>query len=638
MSQEALTFLSADQVHISHENCLWRIAGKRREVMIDETTLALTVRAGAAVWAMSPAAVDDLVVEAGGTRHPLSLADAATRSIEPYDNGDCSGVKVELSDFTRDGVDFDLRLQLFVALDLPDEELLCTAAATEGQATLKELQWPKAFVPGTTDAAVIPNRQGMLLPKDWAHELKYDLPTHAHLYMPWWGHQQNGAAAMVILETPDDAALRIEHPAGGPTTVQMRWLHQLGHWGYPRRARLVFFDQGDYVTLAKRYRRYAKETGLFVALDEKIARQTQVERMIGAPVIGPDISVRIQPESSFYGQHPEKLTSFAERAKQVRALAARGVERAHVLVKGWGVRGYDNLHPDFLPPCPEAGGWEGMRALSDACREVGFQFAIHDNYRDYYHDAPSFNKEYAVHHENGDVWSYGHWYGGTQCDLCASQAPGLFRRNLLALEQGGVRMDGVYLDVFAVVAPEECYHPDHPMTRRQCMEYRAACFDLARTRAGVIGSEEPCDWAVPCIDWVDHVHTAEADGRPAGIPVPLFSLVYHDAMLVPWNDRLQAALNAGLPWMSLTPDDAELERARALCALHRRVGRLEMTRHEFLDDSHQLQRSTFADGTAVTVDFETGSLEIAAGGAGNPNYGLLPSAAAAPAATDSRPA
>ena len=290
------------------------------------------------------------------------------------------------------------------------------------------------------------------------------------------------------------------------------------------------------------------------------------------------------------------------------------------------MRGYDNLHPDFLPPSPEAGGWEGMRALSDACRKVGFQFAIHDNYRDYYHDAPSFKKQYAVQHENGDVWSYGQWYGGLQCDLCASQAPGLFRRNLLALEEGGVRMDGVYLDVFAIIAPEECYHPDHPMTRRQCMAYRAECFNLARTRAGVISSEEPSDWAVPHIDWVDHVHTAEAEGRPAGIPVPLFSLVYHDAMLVPWGTSnepsaggfvpkgdapfLHAALNAGLPWMSLIPDDDALERAQTLCDLHRRVGRLEMTRHEFLDAGHRRQRTTFADGTTVTVDFEGGGLEI----------------------------
>lgn len=607
---DAVGIISSDRFRLSSEERLWRIAGKRREVMLDAATLALTVRAGKAAWSLSPAAPDDLTVETGGKRHALSLADAATRSIEPYDNGACSGVKIELSDFTKDGVRFDLRLRLFVALDLPHEELLCTAVAIEGQTTLKELQWPKAFTLGTTDAAVVPNRQGLLLPKDWAQEIKYDLPTHAHLYMPWWGHQQGGAAAMGILETPDDAVLRLEHPAGGPTRLQVRWLHQLGRWGYPRRARLVFFESGDYVTLAKRYRRHAIETGLFVSLQEKIARQPQVGRMIGAPVIGPDICVRIQPGSHFHGKHPEKLTSFAERAKQVRALAARGVKRAHVLVKGWGVRGYDNLHPDFLPPCPEAGGWEGMKAMSDACREVGFQFAIHDNYRDYYHDAPSFQKPYAVLRENGDVWCYSYWYGGMQSELCASQAPAHLRRNLLALEQGGVRVDGAYLDVFAVVPPEECYHPEHPMTRRQCMEHRAECFALIRARAGVVGSEEPSDWAVPHIDYVDHVHTAEAEGKPAGFPVPLFSLVYHDAMLVPWGNHLQGALNGGLPWISLTPSDDELDKAKALCDLHRRVGLLEMTRHDFLDAGRQRQRSTFADGTTVIVDFAAGMLEV----------------------------
>jgi hypothetical protein len=45
-------------------------------------------------------------------------------------------------------------------------------------------------------------------------------------------------------------------------------------------------------------------------------------------------------------------------------------------------------------------------------------------------------------------------------------------------------------------------------------------------------------------------------------------------------------------------------------ALHKRVGLLEMTRHEFLDANYRKERSTFADGTTVTVDWDSNSVRI----------------------------
>jgi hypothetical protein len=44
---------------------------------------------------------------------------------------------------------------------------------------------------------------------------------------------------------------------------------------------------------------------------------------------------------------------------------------------------------------------------------------------------------------------------------------------------------------------------------------------------------------------------------------------------------------------------------------HKRVGMLEMTNHEFLDKNRRKERTTFADGTAVTVDWDRGTVTIA---------------------------
>jgi len=37
---------------------------------------------------------------------------------------------------------------------------------------------------------------------------------------------------------------------------------------------------------------------------------------------------------------------------------------------------------------------------------------------------------------------------------------------------------------------------------------------------------------------------------------------------------------------------------------------IEMTKHEFLDKNYRKERTTFADGTTVTVDWDANTFEI----------------------------
>src|SRR4029453_8391336 len=100
----------------------------------------------------------------------------------------------------------------------------------------------------------------------------------------------------------------------------------------------------------------------------------------------------------FSTTQPEKnhrLTTFDARGEQLRKWKRDGVERLQVCLTGWPREGYDRQHPDELPPAPRAGGWEGMRRLADTCKELGYLFSLHDQYRDFYLDAPSFDKQFA---------------------------------------------------------------------------------------------------------------------------------------------------------------------------------------------------------------------------------------------------
>jgi hypothetical protein len=427
-------------VRVEEADGRWRLSGLKNSVLFDPATLRLEIQAGSATWATEASAAGDMEVKHSGKTFKLKLAEVAVKKVGPMKTGSETGLAVELSGFRAEGEDLDLALRLTLAMDGRDEELVFSVGASDGADRLRECRWPPAVEPGSFDAAVVPFMQGMLLPHDWPRKVAlYDSLSYGRgLYMPWWGYERGGAGVMVILETPEDGGCRFEHPAGGPTRLGPRWVHSLGRWTAPRRARIAFVEKGGYVAMAKRYRRYVRETGRFVSLREKIARNPLVGKLVGAPVIHTSILYHIQPQSSYYDRKDparnHQLVTFDKRAGELAGLARSArLERAYVHLDGWGFRGYDNLHPDILPPCPEAGGWEGMKRFAEACERLGFIFAIHDQYRDYYLDAASYNPSLAQGNENGELSFHSTWYGGAQTYLCPSLAPGHVRKNHVAL-------------------------------------------------------------------------------------------------------------------------------------------------------------------------------------------------------------
>jgi len=621
------------KVEVQKSDSQWTIQGKRLAVIFNSDTFAIQVKDKDVIWNLEESSKGDLIVEREGQKIPLRLGDAKNVDIMPYETGFKSGLKIKLTDYSYQNTQLDLAVTLFICLQTPDEDLICELVVKEDVITVKECFWPAALKQDSFDFTVVPFMQGMLLPKEWEKRvLLYDTISYGRgLYMPWWGYQKGESAAMVILETPVDGGCRFSHPAGGPTRIGTHWVHSLGKFAYPRRARLSFLSRGNYVTLAKRYRKHVITNGHFVSLQEKIARSPIVQQLIGSPVIHTNILVHIQPESSYYNKDkPEKnhyYTRFDKRAEQLQKLAQKGIKQAYVHLDGWGFRGYDNLHPDILPPCPEAGGWDGIKQLAQICKELNYIFALHDQYRDYYLDAKSYDEHRTVLQENGHRYYGSTWYGGKQSILCSSLALGHVIKNYSLLQNHNVEVKGAYLDVFAVIPPDECYHPEHPVTRKQCLEYRGDCFDFIRTNVGVVSSEEPADWAIPHLDLVHHGPFAldpnPGHGPAMGIPVPLFSLVYHDAIFMPWslgkgvwgipeNDSgyLHGIAHAGLPYLSITPSIEELERVQVMCKLNKRLALVEMTNHRFINDKYRIQETSFADGTKIEINLDKNTYSV----------------------------
>lgn len=644
----------APLVIVSHTNGQWTIAGQRHSAILTESNLALEVRAGTAVWNMAASGPNDLVVRSAGKELSLRLADAKQIETTPYDTGFKTGVKITLSDWRHDGAKLDLKLHLTVCLEGADEELVFDTTAEEHEAVVRRLDWPPALDARAVDYTLLSNGKGNLLPRDWPKEYfpirrmadgKIDPKDHTVLQshvieswsMSWWGFQKGNSAMMVIVETPDDAAYQFQHPAGGPTVIGPRWFASLGELGYLRTARMCFFEKGNYVTMAKRYRRYVMDTGLFVSLKEKIARTAGLADLIGTPHTRAGILRNLTPESDRYDRRTPtnnySLTTFDQRAKQLRELKARGIERALVYVSGWPHLGYDRQHPDPLPPPEAAGGWEGVKRLADTCRELGYPFIFHDQYRDYYADAPSYDPQFAIHEEDDSLppkaafgsrfgdWKEGpipfmrHWDGGKQTYLNARFQAGHLRKNYQLFFAHGIHPQGIYIDVIGYVPPDEDFNPEHPTTRSEAMRAQAELLIWARHHLGVTATEAGSDWVIPCADIVN-----QSGSVGKTVPVPLYNLVYHDAVLVTYGagrsggekNLLLGILCGGVPELPVASEVGEgaLALIKKMSALHKRVALLEMTNHEFLDTARHQERTTFADGTTVSVNWDSNTVEI----------------------------
>ncbi|MCR5262394.1 MAG: hypothetical protein K6D94_00855, partial [Clostridiales bacterium] len=516
------------------------------------------------------------------------------------------------------------------------------AFLNEPESAVRSVSWPLGFAFGAAEGegyTVLSRMQGCIVPARFGRTInggEWDgIIFERDSYMPVYGQCAGKSSYTFIYDTPWDALYHIKHEAGGDTLIRPKWLPELRTFGYRRRAIVVFSDDGSgYVGMMKSYRHYLRERGMLKTLEMKIAENPNVGYLLGAPVLHTGIAGHISEKSIYYNKDDlsknDWAVPFSERSKSVRRLRSLGVDKIYMHLDGWGYHGYDNLHPDPFPVNEAAGGAAAMKELSDTCRELGYRFGIHDQYRDYYYDAPSFDIENACENEDGSRPYVSVWYGGEQTVLCQQLAPDYVRRNYDEFGKLGIQIDGSYLDVYSVVGLDRCFHKDHPMTRRESAERRRECFDILTARGIIPSSEETIDCIVPSIALCHHSpYFTETLGSPDsvcfGVAVPLFNLVWHDCMVIPWSAQthkgdwgipkadwgfLHALLNGGTCYISEDAGEKEIAQMKTVTRLQARVAKQEMISHEFIDGNIRRQRSVFKDGTAVEVDFDSDEWKI----------------------------
>lgn len=464
-------------------------------------------------------------------------------------------------------------------------------------------------------------------------------------YLPLYGRRVNdGNGYCSFIDDANDAAIFSSFGKHRSVVSSPMYFSSLGKLGYKRILHTKFYNECDYNTFAKEYRSFLIENGKLVTIDEKIKRNPNVEKLVGTPIIHTNIFTKIQPESSFYKKGKDEIlhATFEDRARQFKKFKQEGLEKAYVHLDGWGNMGYDNLHPYILPPCPQAGGVEGMRKLADSCKEIGYIFGLHDQYRDYYTRSSVYNESEAVHRIDGSRYVCKTWCGGAHNWLCSSLAPKYVEKTYKELADLNICVEGAYLDVFSIVLGDECFHKEHRITRTESIAYRAKCFESVRKRGLICCSEEPGCLMVDHIDLVHHAPynvVPQDRGIALGIPVPVFNLIYHDCVFVPWGTdetggwgipngeagEVHCALNAQTPYFNgfigthmetvgdIVSDNIlreRIEKVKRLCEIQERLYNKEMLKHEFLSKDKKMQRCTYSDGTSIVADFINNRYEV----------------------------
>lgn len=514
----------------------------------------------------------------------------------------------------------DLRLAVTLRADPLAPELVLTL---RGDGAMRApLRWPGALLTAAGQDLVLPVNEGVAFPVDdpVPPAGRFHLHGGHGLCMPWYGAMDAaGAGWMAIVDTPDDAEVDLPR-LGGLLRAAPVWLPSRQAFAGERSLRYVLLDGGGHVAMAKRYRRHAAGSGLLRTLADKRIAVPAVDLLVGA------VNTWCWDDGAAAAICREMREAGIQRILWSDALppaAIRELNAMDVLTSRYDIY-QDTMDPAQYPrlrythPDWTTAAWaRGDIQLERDGRPV---------------------RGWEIEAKEGPMVPCG--------VLCDRQAPP-YARERIAAELADHPYRCRFIDTTTASPWRECWDPRHPMTRSDSRRSRV---DLLRVVSGefglVCGSETGHDAAVPAVHYFEGMLSlgpwrVPDSGRammrrwdevPADVAtfqtghryrLPLWELVYHDCVVAHWywgdySDKLPAlwdrrdlwnALYGTMPMFMFDRARWNADRARyarsyaATAAVARATGYSEMTAHAWLTADRAVQRSAFANGVTVTVNF-----------------------------------
>lgn len=575
----------------------WKIENSRLAVTVDSDAGALRVRDKTARhdWVQSPAVP---------IREVKASASAITFETAP--------LRVKL---TLAGPD------LFVEADLADR-----AAKIDNLPFLA----PFALTAAEGALAIADYSNGHLYPLDLKPFPRRQFQLGS-IDMPWLGvvDLRTGLGYAIVVETPDDCNFEMV-TEGAFSAPRVVWTASRREFRYPRRMFYHFSPRGGYVALAKRYRAYAKQTGLLVPFSEKLKKNPNIARLFGALDVWGNPSLQ-----------------FARQAK------AAGVEKMLIHTSPSVAR-----RTGITP--------EEMREIN----QLGYLTSTYDNYTDVFGVEPgrTIDETHDRVPENvvlrADGTRMPAWLTWDKKQFM-KRCPAVFlpaAKIVIPKDLSIFPYLGRFIDVTTAEGLYECFDENHPLTRTAKRETNVEFLKYVRSLNLVTGGEHGRWWAVPQLDYIEGMMSGGSYSWPAGylrrpktkdeeftepsgrkLPrfseyekwgighqyrVPLWELVFHEAIVTTWywgdsNDFLLEAapevtlkkdafnvLYGTMPMLWANKQgsweanrEVFLRTYRNTSKVHEAVAGKEMLTHEFVTPDRAVQRTRFSGGAEVVVNF-----------------------------------
>lgn len=508
---------------------------------------------------------------------------------------------------------------------------------------VENFTFPSAFTaPDKHHYLLLTDSEGLLLPvDDQQYPTGYSRPFSCGggLSMAWMGmtDRQFTTGYMAILDTPYDATMHTKRQ-NGLVCFEPLWMPSLEKFGYTRKVTYHFFDKGGYVAQAKLYREFIWKKNQVITLKDKQKRFPAMEKMIGAVHL--------------YVWDKAREVEFAKELKE------SGIDKALIL--------WDPNHV----PYPEVGYDQKLKELGYAAGgyELFTDLKLRDTIVTPFDEKgvmrfartayPGLFNELVTRKKDGQTNS--NQFGHTACP--AVMRPHITKRIERELKE--FPHETYFLDVYQANGLFECYSDKHPLTREQFAREVIHNHQMIEEKYNqYLGGEWGADYVGSNSVYVHGMMTLQRTWWGSGIEeqgtiyytgdwksnprptqmigtrvandtylkysineytrVPLYELVYHDAVVTSWRwedgnhhtpeiwwkKDLFNVLYGSAPLWNLDRQRWEeykntfIKSYKTIIPWLQKIGYDEMVSHRFISEDHKVQESVFSSGKVVVVNF-----------------------------------
>lgn len=409
-------------------------------------------------------------------------------------------------------------------------------------------------------------------------------------------------------------------------------------------------DDLSYSAMGREYRKYALENG-FVSIKDRLTPELEyaAEAMCIRVRMGWKPVPCIIMEQTEENEPPMHVAcSFKQVEELMYAYKAAGIEKAEFCLVGWNIKGHDGRWPQIMPPEESLGGEKDLRELITAAKKLGYTMTCHTNSTDAYRIGNNFDENDIARKKDGSFSIEAEkWAGGRTYNLCPKKTLKLAYETLPSVAELGF-YGNHYIDVITATPPRYCYHPEHPVNRKEACECFDELFEYSRELFGCVGCEVGMEHSMKNCDFI--LYATMNNGLDRNFEkteeldifeeyVPFWQIVFHGIIL---NNPFAGTVNAvsnrnpdavlrlielggrpvlyyyskfftdGSGWMGDTDFrmdtqedfDSSVANTKKTADLYKEFSYLQfefMDRHEKIGEN--CYRIVYSDGTAITVDY-----------------------------------